>query len=37
MRHAPSLVVVASHASLKTSSRPAAAEAVNGEERFNFP
>ena len=33
---APSGSVVARHASLKTSSRPAAADAVKGEARFSF-
>jgi len=36
MRHEPSASVVARHPSLKTSSRPSAADAVNGDDRFSF-
>jgi len=36
MRQEPSASVTARHPSLKTSSVPAAAPAVNGEVRFSF-
>jgi hypothetical protein len=35
-RHDPSASVTARHPSLKTSSVPAAAPAVNGDDRFSF-